>query len=117
LVLDHIRKSGLKLRRIGIEFAFMPTDMEHSLTSTSANLEYREALPALERLRARKSPAELRLLREASERVVDAMLAVIAGHGPGITATGCEGFGDGGRAGTVAEHALDPGRTRRPEPV
>jgi Xaa-Pro aminopeptidase len=85
LILDHIRKSGLNPRRIGVEFAFMPTDMERSLTSTAANLEYREALPALERLRARKLPAELRLLREASERVVDAMLAVIAAHGPGIT--------------------------------
>ena len=88
LILDHIRKSGLNPRRIGVEFAFMPTDMERSLTSTAANLEYREALPALERLRARKSPAELRLLREASERVVDAMLAVTAGHGPGVTTRG-----------------------------
>ena len=37
----------------------------------------------LERLRAVKSPAELRLLRDASDRVIDAMLAVIGSHGPG----------------------------------
>src|SRR5207248_8126165 len=36
-------------------------------------------------LRAQKTPAELGLLRQASERVVDSMLAVIASHGPGTT--------------------------------
>jgi Xaa-Pro aminopeptidase len=44
-----------------------------------------DALVPLERLRAVKSAHELELLREASERVVDSMLAVFAAHGPGTT--------------------------------
>jgi Xaa-Pro aminopeptidase len=44
-----------------------------------------EAQIPLERLRAVKTPAELALVREASERVVDSMLAVMAAHGPGAT--------------------------------
>jgi Xaa-Pro aminopeptidase len=44
-----------------------------------------DALFVLERLRARKTPAELDQLRIASDRVIDSMLAVIATHGPGST--------------------------------
>src|SRR5690606_4292748 len=39
----------------------------------------------LERLRAKKSPRELDWLKTASERVVESMLATIAGHGAGTT--------------------------------
>ena len=44
-----------------------------------------EAHFPLERLRARKTAAELRFLREASERVVASMLAVFASCAPGMT--------------------------------
>ncbi|MGH6784196.1 MAG: M24 family metallopeptidase, partial [Sphingomicrobium sp.] len=44
-----------------------------------------DALFVLERLRAVKSPEELRQLRIASESVIESMLAVIAHHGPGAT--------------------------------
>jgi Xaa-Pro aminopeptidase len=44
-----------------------------------------DALPVLERLRARKSPEELEKLRVASELVIDSMQAVIAAHGPGTS--------------------------------
>ena len=39
----------------------------------------------LERQRLRKSPEELAMLRTASEKVIDSMMAVIAAHGPGST--------------------------------
>ena len=39
----------------------------------------------LERLRARKSPDELEMLRVASGLVIESMQAVIANHGPGTT--------------------------------
>ena len=39
----------------------------------------------LERLRLRKSPEELAMLRTSSEKVIDAMLATIAQSGPGTT--------------------------------
>jgi Xaa-Pro aminopeptidase len=44
-----------------------------------------DALFVLERLRLCKSPAELEKLRIASEKVIESMLAVMAGHGPGAT--------------------------------
>src|SRR6202044_2874980 len=44
-----------------------------------------EAHVPLERLRAVKTAEELEYLRIASDLVVDSMLAVIAGHGPGAT--------------------------------
>jgi Xaa-Pro aminopeptidase len=71
--------------RIGVERAFLPADAEAVLRQSLPQAEIVDALVPLERLRARKTPAELDLLREASVRVVDSMLAVFAGHGPGTT--------------------------------
>lgn len=85
LVHEHIAKSGLNIRRIGLEFSFLPSDVEKALASVSENIEFRDALYPLERLRACKTPAELDLLRKASELVVDSMLEVVATHGPGAT--------------------------------
>jgi Xaa-Pro aminopeptidase len=85
LVNHHISKSGVKLRRVGLEYSFIPSDVEKALTGTAENIEYREALFVLKRLRARKTPAEPDLLRRASELVVESMLEVIATHGPGTT--------------------------------
>ncbi len=85
LAVDHLRRIGGGQRRIGIERAFLPADAEALLRSELPQAEIVEAVVTLERLRARKTPQELKLLREASDRVVDAMLAVIAGHGPGTS--------------------------------
>ena len=49
------------------------------------NCQLVDAYFSLERLRARKTKAELAQLREASERVVASMLAVFAGCAPGQT--------------------------------
>jgi Xaa-Pro aminopeptidase len=82
---DYLRRLGPKPRRIGVETAFLPFDAATALRSAFADSEIVDALPVLERLRARKTPAELTLLREASDRVIDSMLAVIESHGPGTT--------------------------------
>ena len=82
---DYIRRSGVRAQRIGAELAFLPVDSGTVLRSALSGSELVDALFVLERLRAVKSPDELRMLREASERVIDSMLAVIAGHGPGAT--------------------------------
>jgi Xaa-Pro aminopeptidase len=71
--------------RIGVERAFLPADAEARLRESLPGCEIVEAQIALERLRAVKTPEELALVRQASERVVDAMLAVIASHGEGTT--------------------------------
>jgi Xaa-Pro aminopeptidase len=72
-------------KRIGVERAFLPADAESALRAGLPRAELVEAQIPLERLRAVKTPGELEYLRIASDLVVDSMLAVIAGHGPGAT--------------------------------
>ncbi len=83
--IDHIKKSGVKARRIGAELAFLPVDSGTALRNAFPDAEIADALFVLERLRAVKSPEELEKLRIASEGVIESMLAVIAKHGPGAT--------------------------------
>ncbi|WP_158816318.1 Xaa-Pro peptidase family protein [Methylocapsa sp. S129] len=85
LAADHLGKIGPKLKRIGVERAFLPADADELLRRALSHAELVEAHLPLERLRARKTPAELDHLRKASDLVVDSMLAVIAGHGPGAS--------------------------------
>jgi Xaa-Pro aminopeptidase len=74
-----------KAKRIGIERAFLPGDAESMLRKGLPQMDFGDAQLPLERLRAVKTPQELEFLRTASELVVDSMLAVMAGHGPGVT--------------------------------
>jgi Xaa-Pro aminopeptidase len=83
--IDHVRKLGAKPRRIGAELGFLPVDAGAALRNAFPDSEVVDALFVLERLRAVKTPEELRKLRIASERVIESMLAVIANHGPGTT--------------------------------
>jgi Xaa-Pro aminopeptidase len=82
---DYVRKLGGKPRRIGAELAFLPVDAGTALRNAFSGSELVDALFVLERLRAVKTPEELRKLRIASESVIESMLAVIANHGPGAT--------------------------------
>jgi len=81
----HIAKLG-GVRRVGIETAFLPTDASERLRRGLTNAEVADANFPLERLRARKTPDEVAYLREASERVVDAMQVTFETHCvPGAT--------------------------------
>ncbi len=71
--------------KIGIESGFLPADAYQHLASRMAKNEIIDGVTVLERLRAIKSEAEISLLREASERVVASMLAVLKSHHPGCT--------------------------------
>ncbi|QOZ26714.1 Xaa-Pro peptidase family protein [Bradyrhizobium sp. CCBAU 51753] len=82
---EIIRASGVPAKRIGVETAFLPMDAGKTLQDAFAGSEIKDALLVLERLRAVKTPAELAKLRAASELVTEAMLEVIAHHGPGTT--------------------------------
>ena len=82
---EHVRKTGVRARRVGVEMAFVPADAERMLRKEMPDSEIIDALFTLERLRARKSQAELDMLKIASERVIESMMAVIANHGPGTT--------------------------------
>jgi Xaa-Pro aminopeptidase len=84
---DYLRGLDHPIRTVGVEMGFLPADAHAALRQGVPNSEIVECLRVLELLRARKTPDELSLLRQASERVVDSMLAVIAGHGPGTTKT------------------------------
>ncbi len=82
---EQVKKLGFAAGRIGIERPFLPLDAADSLRAALPQARLHEALYVLERLRAVKRPDELAKLREASERITDAMLAVIGSHGPGAT--------------------------------
>jgi Xaa-Pro aminopeptidase len=82
---DHIRKAGIKTKRIAFEFGFLPYDAANMLRAAFPNADWVDALFVLERQRAKKSPEELAKLKYASEAVIDSMQAVIAQHGPGTT--------------------------------
>jgi Xaa-Pro aminopeptidase len=84
LAIDHVRKLGGDAKRVGIEAGFMPSDAKDVLAGLNS-FELRDAHFTLERLRAVKSAGEIELIRQASERVVDAMAATFKVCAPGMT--------------------------------
>src|SRR6476620_2043244 len=82
---DYIRKAGLKTKRVAVEFGFLPYDASNVLREAFPDADWVDALFVLERQRVRKSPEELKLLKFASEAVIESMQAVIAAAKPGIT--------------------------------
>jgi len=82
---EHIKGLTGPIRRIGVEPPFLPLDAAKVLQDGLGNCQLVDAYFSLERLRARKTKAELAQLREASERVVASMLAVFGGCAPGQT--------------------------------
>ena len=82
---DHIRKIGLKPKLIAVEFGFLPYDSSLVLRNSFPDTKWVDALFVLERQRAKKSAEELKLLKYASEAVIDSMKSVIAASKPGVT--------------------------------
>src|SRR5262249_53190553 len=82
---EYIRKTGLKTKRIAVEFGFLPYDASKVLREAFPDADWIDALFVLERQRVKKSPEELKLLKYASEAVIESMRAVIAAAQPGIT--------------------------------
>ena len=85
LAVKHISGIAANASRVGIEAAFLPADAYAVLRQGLGDCAIVDAQFPLERLRAQKMPHELVEMREASERVVAAMLAVFAGCGVGMT--------------------------------
>jgi Xaa-Pro aminopeptidase len=85
MAVDIIKKAGLKPRRIGAEFGFLPYDAANVLRAAFPDAELVDASIVLDRQRALKTPDELRKLKFASDAVIESMQAVIAKHGPGAT--------------------------------
>ncbi len=82
---DTMRKAGIAPKRIAAEFGFLPYDAANVLRAAFPDAQWVDALYVLERQRAKKSADELKILKYASEAVIDSMKAVIANHGPGAT--------------------------------
>jgi Xaa-Pro aminopeptidase len=84
-VVEHIGRLGPGVRSVGVEASFLPTDADKVLRQGLGNCAIVDALLPLERLRAVKTPAEIDMLRLASERVVDCMASVFKSCEPGKT--------------------------------
>jgi Xaa-Pro aminopeptidase len=82
---DYLRRLVPNAKRIAIETAFIPLDSAAVLRKAFPNAETVDALFVLERLRARKTPQELEMLKIASDAVIDSMAAVFKNFGPGAT--------------------------------
>jgi Xaa-Pro aminopeptidase len=82
---DYLRRLVPNAKRIAIETAFIPLDSAAVLRKAFPNAETVDALFVLERLRARKTPQELEMLKIASDAVIDSMQAVFKNFGPGAT--------------------------------
>jgi Xaa-Pro aminopeptidase len=83
--IEHIRGLPGPIRNVGVEASFLPWDSAKLLQDGLDNCRIVNAYFPLERLRARKTKAELTQLRTASERVLASMLAVFNGCAPGQT--------------------------------
>ena len=82
---DYLRRLVPNAKRIAIETAFIPLDSAAVLRKAFPNAETVDALFVLERLRARKTPQELEMLKIASDAVIDSMEVVFKNFGPGAT--------------------------------
>ncbi len=80
-----LRRRAPDIRRIGIETSFLPVDAYEVLRDGLPGASFASATLPLELLRAVKTVEELKLLEDASTRVVEAMLAAIGSHGVGAT--------------------------------
>jgi Xaa-Pro aminopeptidase len=85
LAIKHIWQLGIETATIGVEASFFPGDALDALRSGLAGHTFADGQFPLERLRAVKTADELKLIREASERVIEAMVATFASCRPGMT--------------------------------
>ncbi len=79
----HMAKTGMAPRRIAAEFGFLPYDAAKVLRDAFPDADWVDAVHVMERQRVKKTPAELILLKAASEKVLASMQAVIEGTAPG----------------------------------
>ncbi|WP_271898237.1 M24 family metallopeptidase [Candidatus Phyllobacterium onerii] len=83
--LERIAASGIPVSTIGVELGFLPADAFQVLRAGLPHAAISDCVETLESLRAVKTPAELDDLRQASERVVDAITATFSRIEPGQT--------------------------------
>ncbi|MCY3997048.1 MAG: Xaa-Pro peptidase family protein [Rhodobacter sp.] len=77
LAAAHLKERGISPERIGIEPSFIPIDAYQSLQTAFPAADLRNATGVLERLRAVKSPTELKLLKLATEKISASIVATV----------------------------------------
>lgn len=82
---EYLQTCGLASGRIGIEEGFMPKDGYDTLAAALPQARIVDGSMTLTRLRMIKSKAELDLLREATRRIDQSMVATITSSGAGDT--------------------------------
>jgi Xaa-Pro aminopeptidase len=82
---ELIKRRGLSSGTIGLEMPFLPADAFATLTSALPAAKFVDCVVLLEELRAVKRPDELEFIREASEGIVNSMLATLRHAKPGMT--------------------------------
>ncbi len=70
---EQIKKMGLEKARIGLEMPFLPADAFLALRKELPKADFIDATPAFEALRARKSPAEIAVMRSAYAALAEAI--------------------------------------------
>ena len=83
--IEHIKKLGLPVDRIGVETGFLPADAKDALAAAFPNSRIIDALRILELLRAMKTSEELALLKKVAEGVEGGVLAAFASARPGMS--------------------------------
>jgi Xaa-Pro aminopeptidase len=80
-----LTKRGLSDGTIAVEMSFIPADALDALRDELPQATFVDAQLLLEALRARKSAAELALVRTASEGIISSMLATFEASRPGMS--------------------------------
>ena len=120
---EHMRKIGIKPRRIAAEFGFLPYDASQVLRAAFPDAEWVDALFVLERQRVKKSADELKLLKFASEAVIEFYAIGDRGckawrhqgrNGRGVTPRGNQSWADLRILPDHVRHRHEP-RALRPE--
>jgi Xaa-Pro aminopeptidase len=81
--IDHLKSVGVTSGRLGIEPSFLPTNSRQAIADRLPEMTICDATRTLEQLRAVKSSAELKLLKQVSEGITTAMQATISGSNAG----------------------------------
>lgn len=80
-----LRERGVSHGVVAVEYPFIPADALDVLREELPGVTFTDAQKLLEALRAVKSPAELDLMRDASVKIIDSMLATFEAAAPGQT--------------------------------
>ena len=83
--INHLKTIGVTNGRIGVEPSFLPMNAAKALRDALPDASLGDATGVMERLRAVKTPAELKHMKRASDLITDSMQATIAAAREGST--------------------------------